>query len=149
MGSRYGLVSGSLLGFGSLKIAPHFRNFFQTNSWQVHTSAFNGFGRLLMTDPRENVELKPRCLNRYVWGPVFILMVQKSCRPAGPSSQMSCRSYAKVVGLGPTGRREFPTLLGIGPSALGTMMLPVAVERSESPALLVIERSSAELAGPS
>ena len=40
-------------------------------------------------------------------------------------------------------------LLGIGPSALGTMMLPVAVERSVSPALLVIERSSAELAGPS
>ena len=40
-------------------------------------------------------------------------------------------------------------LLGIGPSALGTMMLPVAVERSGSPALLVIERSSAELEGPS
>ena len=40
-------------------------------------------------------------------------------------------------------------LLGLGPSALGTMMLPVAVERSVSPALLVIERSSAELAGPS
>ena len=67
MGSRYGLVSGSLRGFDSLKIAPHFRDFFQTNSWQVHTSAFNGFGRLLMTDPRENVDLKPRCLNRYVW----------------------------------------------------------------------------------
>ena len=41
---------------------------------------------------------------------IFILMVQKSCRPAGPSSQMSCRSYAQVVGLGPTDRREFPTL---------------------------------------
>ena len=40
-------------------------------------------------------------------------------------------------------------LLGIGPSALGTMMLPVAVERSVSPALLVIEQSSAELEGPS
>ena len=40
-------------------------------------------------------------------------------------------------------------LLGIGPSALGTMMLPVAVERSVSPALLVIERSSAEPEGPS
>ena len=71
MGSRYGLVSGSLRGFGSLKIVPHFRDFFQTNLLQVHTSAFNGFGRLLMTDPRENVELKPRCLNRYVWGPVL------------------------------------------------------------------------------
>ena len=71
MGSRYGLVSGSLRGFGSLKIAPHFCDFIQTNSWQVHTPAFNGFGRLLMTDPRENVELKPRCLNRYVWGQVL------------------------------------------------------------------------------
>ena len=40
-------------------------------------------------------------------------------------------------------------LLGLGPSALGTIMLPVAVEWSVSPALLVIERSSAELAGPS
>ena len=39
--------------------------------------------------------------------------------------------------------------LGIGPSALGTMMLPVAVERSISPPLLVTERSSAVLAGPS
>ena len=42
-----------------------------------------------------------------------------------------------------------PGLLGLGASALETMMLPVAVERSVSPALLVIERSSAELAGPS
>ena len=42
-----------------------------------------------------------------------------------------------------------PGLLGLGPSALETMMLPVAVERSASPALLVNERSSAELAGPS
>ena len=45
--------------------------------------------------------------------------------------------------------RSWPsTNSGIG-SALGTMMLPVAVERSVSPALLVIDRSSAELAGPS
>ena len=42
-----------------------------------------------------------------------------------------------------------PGLLGLGPSALETMMLPVAVERSVSPALLVIEQSSAELAGSS
>ena len=42
-----------------------------------------------------------------------------------------------------------PGLLGLGPSALETMMLPVAVERSVSPAVLVIERSSAEFAGPS
>ena len=42
-----------------------------------------------------------------------------------------------------------PGLLGLGPSALETMMLPVAVEWSVSPAVLVIERSSAELAGPS
>ena len=42
-----------------------------------------------------------------------------------------------------------PGLLGLGPSALETMMLPVAVERSVSPAVLVIDRSSAELAGPS
>ena len=40
-------------------------------------------------------------------------------------------------------------LLGIGPSTLGTMMLPVAVERSKSPPLLVTEQSSAVLAGPS
>ena len=32
---------------------------------------FNGFRRLLMTGPRENLELKPQCLNRYVWGPVL------------------------------------------------------------------------------
>ena len=44
---------------------------------------------------------------------IFILMVQKSCRPAGPSGQMSCRSYAKVVSLGPTDRREFPTLFEV------------------------------------
>ena len=49
------------------------------------------------------------CLGNVHLG-IFILMVQKSCWPAGPSSQMSCRSYAKVVGLGPTDRREFPTL---------------------------------------
>ena len=47
------------------------------------------------------------CLGNVHLG-IFILMVQKSCWPAGPSSQMSCRSYAKVVGLGPTDR-EFPT----------------------------------------
>ena len=35
--------------------------------------------------------------------PYFYFDGSKSCRPAGPSSQMSCRSYAKVVGLGPTG----------------------------------------------
>ena len=40
-------------------------------------------------------------------------------------------------------------LLGIGPSTLGTMMLPVAVERSKSPPLLVTKRSSAVLEGPS
>ena len=50
------------------------------------------------------------CLGHVHLG-IFILMVQKSCWPAGPSSQMSCRSYAKVVGLGPTDRREFPTLI--------------------------------------
>ena len=49
------------------------------------------------------------CLGNVHLG-IFILMVQKSCRPAGPSSQMSCWSNAKVVGLGPTDRREFPTL---------------------------------------
>ena len=32
---------------------------------------FNGFQRLLMTGTRENVELKPQCLNRYVRGLVL------------------------------------------------------------------------------
>ena len=32
---------------------------------------FNGFQCLLMTGPCENGELKPRCLNRYVRGPVL------------------------------------------------------------------------------
>ena len=40
-------------------------------------------------------------------------------------------------------------LLGTDPSTPETMKLPVAVERSESPWLLVTERSSAELEGPS
>ena len=40
-------------------------------------------------------------------------------------------------------------LLGIGPSTLWTMMLSVAVEQSKSPPLLVTERSSAVLEGPS
>ena len=40
-------------------------------------------------------------------------------------------------------------LLGTDPSTPETMTLPVAVEQSESPWRLVIERSSAELEGPS
>ena len=47
-----------------------------------------------------------KCIPRY-----FYFDCPKCCRPAGPSSRMSCRSHAKVVGLGPTDRREFPTLV--------------------------------------
>ena len=83
---------------------------YQRRPWCV---CFDGskFAELIITDHAIYTDCRQRglvknvlfmCLGNVHLG-IFILMVEKSCRPVGSSSQMSCWSYAKVVSLGPTG----------------------------------------------
>ena len=59
--------------------------------------------------------------------------------------RLSKRLESAGLDLRPTAGSD---LLGTDPSTPETMTLPVAVERSKSPSLLVTERSSAVLEGP-